>query len=87
MNLTPEQIEIVTVKLNAHNGDNPSNQHTLESLVAEVGLQTVREWQSQAITQKGLQVVSAAQQHLTEENRIKFTNEVEVLLTSYITAQ
>ena len=84
---TPEQIAIVTAKLDVHNEANPSNQHTLESLVAEVGLQTVREWQSQAITQKGLQMVSAAQKHLTEENRIKFTNEVEVLLTSYITAQ
>lgn len=87
MNLTPEQTAIVTDRLEVFNSANPSSQHTLESFVTEVGMQTVRDWQSQAITQKGLQMVSTAQQYLTEENRIKFTNEVEQILTSYITAQ
>lgn len=83
MNLTPEQASIVQSKLDSFNVDS-SNKHTIESFLAEVGMQSVRIWQSQAITQKGLEMVSIAQERLTEENRIKFTNEVEQLLVSYI---
>lgn len=84
MNLTTEQRAIVQAKVDAHNAANAGDQHTVESLLDSLVMSQVRQWQDEAITAKGIALVNAAKAYLSEEGRIAFTAEVEVLLTSKI---
>lgn len=87
MKLTPEQFDIVQAKVDAHNAANPKDLITLEELVAEVGLVQVRAWQAESIEAKGRQLVTIAQQMLTDQGRLDFTAEVESLLGKFIQDQ
>jgi hypothetical protein len=87
MSLTTEQRAIVQAKVDAHNAANPADQLTVESLLDGIAMRQVLTWQDEAITAKGIALVSAAKAYLSETDRVAFTAEVEGLLHAKISAE
>ena len=85
MKLTSEQRAIVQARVDTHNAANPAEQLTVETMLDGIAMQQVLAWQDESITAKGIALVNAAKAHLSESDRIEFTNEVEALFTSKIT--